>query len=239
MAEDTQDAEEPHLGRDKPVPGWALDLGITDRVSGIAKAAAGLKAVLAAGRKVLGRDERDFTIEMVVFWGLLARAQGLHEGVVAGIRADNPYATFPLLRAYAENAAAVLYVTDKPEEMEKLWNDRRGQGIWIGHINRHAKSRFGAFKNVYDELIRYAHPATLSLLNSMSSTGERTLRWQSSPTFGSEADAVIACAWCVELAVATSHLLVEFADSTGITAPASVGTTEDGPQERGEGASHA
>jgi hypothetical protein len=234
MADDTQRAEDVQEGRHKPVPEWALHLGITDRTTGIVKAAAAREAVLAAGRKVLGRDERDFTIEMVVFWGLLARAQGLHEGVVAGIRADNPYATFPLLRAYAENAAAVLYVTDKPEEMDKLWNDRRGQGIWIGHINRYAKTRFGAFKNVYDELSKYAHPATLSLLNSMSATGERTLRWQSSPTFGSEADAVMACAWCVELAVATSHLLVEFADSRCIAAPASADAGADAPQAAGD-----
>jgi hypothetical protein len=47
--------------------------------------------------------------------------------VVAAIKADNPYAAFTLLRSYAENAAAILYVTDKPETLERFW---RGSRMW-------------------------------------------------------------------------------------------------------------
>lgn len=65
-------------------------------------------------------------------WGFLARAQGLHEAVVAAIKADNPYAAFTLLRPYAENAAAILYMTDKPETLERFW---RGEPhVAIGRI---------------------------------------------------------------------------------------------------------
>jgi len=42
-----------------------------------------------------------------VLSGLVARAQALHEGALVAIDAGNPDATFILIRAYAENAAAV------------------------------------------------------------------------------------------------------------------------------------
>jgi hypothetical protein len=57
---------------------------------------------------VLGLTGRSRNTQLFVFSGLLARAQGLHEGSVAAIAADNPFAAFPLLRSYAENAAALL-----------------------------------------------------------------------------------------------------------------------------------
>ena len=64
-------------------------------------------------------------MEHLVFSGFLARAQGFHEGAVAAIAADNPYAAFTLLRAYAENAAAILYVKDHPAQLERFWRDTR------------------------------------------------------------------------------------------------------------------
>jgi hypothetical protein len=80
-------------------------LGITDRLTGQERARASWNALLSAGRRVLGTG-MDYRVEHLLLSGFLARAQGLHEGAVAAISADNPYVAFTLLRAYAENAAA-------------------------------------------------------------------------------------------------------------------------------------
>jgi hypothetical protein len=127
--------------------------------------------------------------------GFLARAQGLHEGAVAAISADNPYAAFTLLRAYAENAAAILYVKDHPAQLERFWRDTRGPGVQIGRITNHAVSRFGGFKDTYSELSRYAHPQALSLLASSRVVEGEALQWSSAPAFKADHDAVMACAW--------------------------------------------
>ena len=77
-------------------------------------------------------------------------------------------------------------------------------------MTNYAVSRFSGFKDIYSELSRYAHPHALSLLAS-SRVIDGRIRWSSAPTFKSEHDVVMACAWAVELAEATSHLLDEFA----------------------------
>jgi len=63
--------------------------------------------LLQVGKQVLG-SASEYTTTIMVFSGWLARAQWFHEGASAAVEADNPYAAFTLLRAYAENAAAIL-----------------------------------------------------------------------------------------------------------------------------------
>ena len=196
---------------------WIQELGITDRLTGQERARASWNALISAGRRVLGTG-MDYRVEHLVFSGFLARAQGLHEGAVAAITADNPYAAFTLLRAYAENAAAILYVKDHPTELEKFWRDTHGPGVKIGKITNHAMSRFGGFKGIYSQLSRYAHPQASSLLASNQVIEGRVIQWSSAPAFKSDHDAVMACVWVVELAEATSHLLVEFAAQFGLLA---------------------
>jgi hypothetical protein len=61
---------------------------------------------------------------------------------------------------------------------------------------------------------------------------DRTVQWASAPAFKSDQDAILACAWVVEMAVATSHLLVEFADRFGLlAAPAESPTDEQEPPD--------
>jgi hypothetical protein len=196
---------------------WLRALGITDRLTGQEQARSSWNALIAAGRKVLGTG-MDYRVEHLVFSGFLARAQGLHEGAVAAIASDNPYAAFPLLRAYAENAAAVLYVKDHPTQLEKFWREPDGRGVPIGKITSHARSRFDGFKGIYSQLSQYAHPQALSLLASHRVVEDRVVRWSSAPAFKSDGEAMIACAWVVELAQATSHLLMEFAAEFGLLA---------------------
>jgi predicted RNase H-like HicB family nuclease len=195
---------------DVGVPAWIEELGITDRLTGQERARASLDALILTGRKVLG-PSLDYRVEHLVFSGFLARAQGFHEGVVAAVRADNPYAAFTVLRAYAENAATILYVKDHPATLERFWRDTRRPDVPTDEIITYAATRFPGFKDIYSELSKYVHPHALSLLASSRVIEGRIIQWSSVPTFKSDHDAVIACVWVVELAEATSRLLEEFA----------------------------
>jgi hypothetical protein len=142
----------------------------------------------------------------------VARAQGLHEAAVQATDADNPHSTFTLLRAQAENVAAILYAKDKPAEVERF-SDPDDYGIPVGRIKDHAKSRFEGFRGVYDELSKFAHPHGKGMIASLTLSEDGHLHWQSSPKFRRESDQLCAYAWAVELAEATRHLLYEFAQT--------------------------
>jgi hypothetical protein len=214
----------PLVDSNDEVPDWIRELGITDRLTGQEQARVSWNALITAGSRVLGTTAEYSVPQHVVFSGFLARAQGLHEAAVAAITADNPYAAFTLLRAYAENAAAILYVTDHPGQLDKFWADLRGPGVPIGRITNYAVSRFAGFKGIYSELSRYAHPQALSMLASNQIVEHGEIHWRSAPAFKSDHDAVIACAWVVELAQATAQLLVEFARTFALLADPSSGS---------------
>jgi hypothetical protein len=211
-------------GGDAQVPAWVRELGITDRVTGLERAHASWDVLHAAGVKGLGGlpPGADYPAGYLVFSGFLARAQGLHEGTVAAIRAGNPYATFTLLRAYAQTAAAVLYVKDHPAQLEKCLPGPHGPGVKIGKITSHAERRLGGFKGTYSQLSKYAHPMALTWPVSSRAAGG-TIERASAPAFEAGHDAITACAWVVELAEATSYLLVDFAAQHGLLADPSPG----------------
>jgi len=194
---------------------WVRKLGILDKVSGPREAASSANALKRAGRLVLLAGVSNFTVEHFVFSGLRARAQGMHGGTVAALQSDNPHAAFTLLRAYAENAAAILYLKDKPEQLEQFWRDFDGSGIPIGKMTNYARSRMVQFKAVYDQLSKYAHPHSQSIFASATAEGKSGFRWQSMPAFKSERDLLTACGWTVEMATISHHLLLEFAQVQG------------------------
>lgn len=188
---------------------WITALGIRDLQTGHEKAIAAREMLFAAGRAVLS-GVTDYAEGHVVFSGLLARGQGLYEGSIAAIDANNPYSAFTLIRAYAENAAAILYLRDHPTQLSSFW--RKPGGVAIGRITNHARTRFDGFPGIYNQLSQYAHPAPRSLMASMTADTNGLLHWASAPRFKSESDALVAYAWVVELTIATSHLLRELGD---------------------------
>lgn len=192
------------------VESWIAELGITDPDSGYDAAKGARDRILEPAKAVLAATT-DVTMIHLIFQGFVARAQGLHEASVAATRDGNPHAAFALLRSYAETAAAILFAKDKPEEVMKFF-DQDGPGIKIGRITNHARSRFGNFKEIYDQMSKFAHPAGLSILASSSAGEERTLQWSSAPRFKHVENQLIAYGWAVELAEATRHLLFEFAE---------------------------
>jgi hypothetical protein len=191
------------------LPTWVTELGISDARTGREATDAARQRLLDAGRIVLSQAS-EYTTGHVVFSGLFARAQGLHEACASAADNENPYAAFTLLRAYAENAAAVLYLIDKPANLDRFW---RGPGVPIGRITNHAQTRFAGFKAVYGELSKYAHPFALSILASHRVTDEadRVVEWSSVPGFRHLDEQLLAFGWTVELADATANLLGAFA----------------------------
>lgn len=190
---------------------WIADLGITDEKSGYEIAKSARDRILEPARAVLSATT-DVTLVHLIFQGFVARAQGLHEASVAMTRDGNPHAAFALLRSYAETAAAILYAKDKPDEVIKFL-DQDGPGIKIGRMTNHARTRFGNFREIYDQMSKFAHPAGLSILASSSAGEDRTLEWASAPRFKHAENQLVAYAWAAELAEATRHLLFEFAES--------------------------
>lgn len=146
----------------------------------------------------------------VVCQSFIALAQCLHEAAIQMTEAENSHAAFTLLRAYAENMAAILYAKDHPNLAANWW-DVDGHGIPIGKITNHAQTLLGGFKGIYDQLSQYAHPQARGLLGFSSITDWQTVQWSSAPHFRSANDWLVAYAWIVELADATHLLLYEFA----------------------------
>lgn len=198
--------------------GWITALGISDHSSGHRVAVASRESLLAAGTRGM-QSASDYTTAHIVFSGLLARAQGFHEGVIAATDADNPYAAFTLLRAYAENTAAILFVARHPAQLDKLWREMTGRGIKIGRITNFAETRMPTFRHIYEDLSRYAHPHAVSILASTRIVGENGFAWQSAPSFKFEHERLLAYAWLVELTTATAQLLGEMAAVFGLSGP--------------------
>lgn len=208
---------EPDSRYSQAVPSeWLESFGVYDAESGSSVARAARDRILEPARRVLESTE-DMTVLTVVFQGFVARAQSLHEGSVQMIDAGNPHAAFTLLRAQAENAAAILYAKDHPNIVGHWW-DAAGHGIKIGKITNHAVTRFGGFKEIYDQLSGFAHPKAKGLLASsrMKDEKERTMEWSSAPHFKRSDDQLIAYAWAVELAESSRLLLYEFAQEYGL-----------------------
>ncbi|APE17767.1 hypothetical protein BOH72_23395 [Mycobacterium sp. WY10] len=201
-----------------PTAQWILDLGITDRASGIEKARASRGHIERAVTDALKRCETP-TFAHHLMMGLATRGLGLHSATVQALEQDNPYAAFTLIRSLAENAAAALYGLENPAKIEKLLG-LDGKSVSIGQITSHVNQRskrFGEFRGIYSELSQYAHPMSKSLFASsrIADGNENQFNWSTQPRFKFDGDFLTACGWVVELSTANAHLLFELGDIFG------------------------
>jgi hypothetical protein len=195
------------------VPEWVEVHGITDRPSGINVAKSSRQLLVNAAADALGRGQ-ELTPAVVLVGGLVTRGIGLHDGAIAALEADNPFAAFTVIRSYAENAAALLYAVDHPDKINRVLG-LDCKPVSIGQLVAHANnSRRIAFKPIYSELSHYAHPGSKSIAASMVVNGDK-FRWSATPAFRPGNDFLMASAWTFELAGANSELIVEFANSQG------------------------
>lgn len=167
-----------------------------------------------------------------LFWlSMLSRAEGLHQAIAREIRAGNPHAVLPLIRAFAETVTLLIYVVDhpghaevvgsRPSELPKGGPKRKSMQALINYASKHAPG----MKTVYAELSEATHFGALAMWASHSLEGDEesgfTLSWASAPRFRSDAQTLVACAQTLELAQAMDHYLREFAERHLLPAPAS------------------
>lgn len=190
--------------------------GVTDDASGRRNAEQAREYLLAVATSVI--REGDFTMDHLIIAGMVARAQSLHEGALDAINSDNPHAAFTLLRAYAEQCAAALYLTDHPDKAERLWNDRDGHGVPVGRMTSYAdqSGRFGQFRRVYDQLSKYAHPSSISHFAAMRTDEGNHFTFQTAPRFKRDEEKLVAYAWLIEFAYVAHVFLFEYAESKGL-----------------------
>jgi len=190
--------------------------GITDEATGRRRAEEARELLLMVARSVI--REGSFTMDHLIVAGMVARAQSLHEAAFSATNSNNPHAAFTLLRAYIEQSAAALYLKDHPDKAERLWNDLEGRGVPVGRITSHAarSGRFQHFRQVYDQLSKYAHPSSISHFAGMRVSDGGEFTFQTAPRFKSEGEKLVAYAWLVEFAYIAHVFLLEFAESRGL-----------------------
>jgi hypothetical protein len=203
-------------GATREIPESVKARGIVDRATGIVRARASRQWVFDAAKEALGRTDQ-LEHGHILVMGLATRAAGLHDGAVHALETDNPFATYTLLRSYAENAAAVLYAIDHPAQLDRALGLGNARPIKVGVITNYAEQgskRFGSFHGMYGDLSEFSHPMSRSIFASTGPTDDG-FRWRLDPTFKYNADFLVACSLVVELAEANSDLLVEYADVQG------------------------
>lgn len=193
---------------DGPDEGLLDRLGMTEYDRAVELADLSLRLVWEAGKSAVAQFDEPGQPVFVVL-GLIARAQGFHEGAIQSIRAGNPHAAFTLLRAYAENAAAVAYLVDHPSELSRFFGG--GHYVSAGKLVANAAEHAPGLKRVYDTLSEYAHPGSRGVIASHRvedlQGGDVRFGWQSEPRFKSEGDRLLACAWTYELAEGHATLI--------------------------------
>ena len=199
------------------IPESVTARGIVDRPTGMERARASRQRLQDAASRALRRMDQ-LTGGHFLVMGLASRAAGLHDGAVHGLETDNPFVTYTLLRSYAENAAAVLYATDHPNQLDRILGMGDSYPIRVGTITNYAEQgskRFGTFKSMHDDLSQFAHPMSRSIFASTRPDGENGFHWSLEPAFKYDADFLVACSLVVELAEVNAHLLVKYADAQG------------------------
>lgn len=225
MKDDADDSGENSSFPEADNENLPASLGITDRDSGLQKA---VEAKLRMIRFISASMPKklDFDMPRMTLMSAFTRAQAFHDGTLDALRADNPYAAFTLLRSYAENAAMLVYLLNKPADIERFYAEvPLEMRLRIGKLTASASSRLAGFKGVYEQLSGFAHPADATALSGWHSPGdELKVQWSSVPSFKNDDGFMMACVWLVELAEANAHLWREvwemyFGETPRFTAP--------------------
>lgn len=174
--------------------------GIHDLETGIAVAESSFKQFWHD----VGECIRDAPEINTIRMGLLAmvtRAQGYHSAALRASRDDNPYAAFALVRCFAENAAALLWMMEKPNDLGRVsLLAEESERFAIGRLVTAANKRAPGFGAIYEQLSAYVHPVTSSFSDGWRpSDGPREVSWTSVPTFKVQQSRQLVCFWLLEL----------------------------------------
>lgn len=161
------------------------------------------------------------TTYTTLFWfSMITRSQALHGAIAREIRKSDPYAVFPLIRAFVEAVVLVIYVSDHPAYVELLTSrprdlpkegpKRKSIQALINYASKHAPG----LKNVYAELSEATHFGAIAMWTphaiANEDRGSMKTTWTNYPRWRSDEEAFIACAQILELADAMETLLSQF-----------------------------
>lgn len=151
---------------------------------------------------------------------LTERAQAFHIGSVDQIEAENPLAAMTLIRSYAENAAAVIRVTEHPDDLSKLYIGAHRDKFAVGRLISNATKRAPGLKALYAHLSDAAHPAGAGSFHSLQVVDQtsRDVTWTSHPRFRNAEDPLWMLMWTLELCEIHTRLLprlFEFVQPSG------------------------
>lgn len=177
---------------------------------------------LNIGKQLLpfGSTGRPMTYTTLFWFSVITRSQGLHGAIAREIRMSNPYAVFPLMRAFFEALVLVIYVNDHPAYVELLTSSprdlpkdgpkRKSIQALISYASKHAPG----LKNVYAELSEATHFGAIAMWTPHTIADEdrdsRETIWTHYPRWRSDKEALIACAQILELAEAMEAHLSQF-----------------------------
>jgi len=181
------------------------------RPEALTRAHVSRSALTTVGRPIVAGLQNIGPPQIVVL-GFLTRAYGLHSSIVAALHADDPYSAFTLLRAYAENAAGLIWAADHPDSLDRFLPDNdHSPKIKIGVMTAHAQKRMPGMMPIYKQLSEFAHPGHNSILAAWTADEDGIAQWSAKPKFHNENDFLIAAGWTVELAEINAHAIHQFA----------------------------
>lgn len=133
---------------------------------------------------------------------MITRAQAFHSGTIAMLRADDPFSSYALTRAYAENAAALVWAQHQPTKAGGLsLLSTQSDKLVVGRIVDETAKHYPGFKTLYGRLSEYAHPVADGFHSAWhpSSDDDRMARWASVPRFKSADGPLWVLLWLMEL----------------------------------------
>jgi hypothetical protein len=182
-------------------------------------------------------QQTNLNVPKMTLLSMMTRAQAFHDGAIEAAKSDNPFATFTLLRSYAENAAMLIWISTKQGELRRLYPDAPVElKFSIGKLVAHAERDSAGFREIYEQLSRFAHPGSSTAFSGFRVTGQKPLAiFSSRPSFKNDDDFMLACVWLIELAEANGALWVKsWGRYFGVTAlwdPPDWDPTEFAPSE--------
>jgi hypothetical protein len=187
-----------------------------------------IEKVAAAGdyndvaKHFLAKDGIDPTSLPVLFFSsMVNRCNSLHAAIEREMHAENPHAVFPLIRAYAEGSALLIYVYDHIDYIEALIESpRKRMGktparLKTGKLVAYAVKHAPGFKYAYNELTDFTHFGSTAMwspfvLSDDDESESFSFSWTSYPRWKNDEQALIAAALTLEISDATHILLGNF-----------------------------
>ncbi|CAN5276564.1 hypothetical protein BH09ACT2_BH09ACT2_08320 [soil metagenome] len=172
--------------------------GLTDRTSAIAEARRYGRSSLDLVTEFIPGDMTKTTLALMA---LIERWQAFHIGAIDAIEASNPLAAMTLIRSYAENAAALLWIWERPADLSKLFIGAEREKFAIGRLVANAQKYAPGFNELYQQLSDAAHPSGVGAYQSirLDSENDGSFAWSSHPRFRHEEDALWALMWVIEI----------------------------------------